>query len=1008
MSIKKQRYKAKSLETGRSFLISLNYLDFNNDMKTFGLILAFIATSLNCALAQLNSQQHTWEQKSSAGYVYKFVSNDPTNTRFYTLKNGLTVILSPTPKQPRIQVYVAVKAGSKTDPSNHTGLAHYLEHMLFKGTDKFGSLDYSKEKPLLDEIDALYEQYNSTTDEAKRKEIYKQIDKVSGEAAKYSIANEYDKLMASMGAQGTNAFTSFEQTVYTEDIPNNAVDKFLAVQAERFRNPVLRIFHTELEAVYEEKNRSLDNDPRKVFEVMFETLFPNSYGRQTTIGTIEHLKNPSLKAIREYYQTYYVPNNMGIIMSGDFDPDLIIKNVDEKFSYMQQKAVPEYTFTPETAVTSPISKEVWGPNPENIMIGYRFPGANTDDAQMLNLIGAILTNGKAGLFDLNLVKKQKLLSAAAFNYNLKDYSTLLLQGNPVKGQTLDDVKTLMLAEITKLKNGEFDNSLITSIVNNLKKSILEQNESYSSRASNLMDAFTSDLDWKTNVATVNMLSKITKPEVVAFAKKYLNENYVAVYKRQGEDPIKLKVEKPTITAVEVNREAQSPFVKAINAMPVSSVNPVWLDYNKDIEKAKAGPLDVLTVQNKENSIFKLYYRYNMGSWNSKLLPIAAQYIQYLGTDKQSAEDISKEFYKLAGSFSISPSGEITTVSITGLQENFAQTLSLYETLLANCKADETALSGLKARLKKSRENAKLNKAAIMQGLVNYAQYGEKNPFNDVLSDAEIDAITSEQLISLLKNLSSWEHVALYYGPNKAQELASSLKKLHKIPAKFKPYPAQQKYTKVVQDKNKVLFADYDMVQAEIQWIRNSSPYSSDQNTSIELFNNYFGNGMGTIVFQTIRESKALAYSTYAVYNTPAKKDDRYTMIAYVGTQADKINEAVGSMNELINDLPESSKILDVAKDNIRKSLETDRITDENILFNYVNSKRRGLDYDIRKTTFDAIGNMSFADIRKFHTAELKNKPFTYCIVASEKKVKEDDLKKFGELERLNLQEIFGY
>ena len=974
-------------------------------MKT-KLILAFIFCACTYAGAQV--KDYEWKEASSGGYNYKYVSNDPTGSRFYTLKNGLTVILSPTPKQPRIQTYIAVKAGSKTDPANHTGLAHYLEHMLFKGTDKFGSLDWSREKPLLDQIDDLYEQYNSTTDEAKRREIYQQIDKISGEAAKFAIANEYDKLLASMGAQGTNAFTSFEQTVYTEDIPSAAVDKFLTVQAERFRNPVFRIFHTELEAVYEEKNRGLDNDSRKVFESMFENLFPNSYGKQTTIGTIEHLKNPSLKAIRDYYNTYYVPGNMGIIMSGDLNPDEMIKKIDQKFSYMAAKTVPSYTFDPEKAIPAPVLKEVWGPNPENIMIGYRFPGANTDDAQMLNLLGSILTNGKAGLFDLNLTKKQKLLSAAAFNYNLKDYSALLLQGNPVKGQSLDDVKNLMLAEITKLKNGEFDDELIQSIVNNLKKSILEDNESYQSRAGLLMDAFTSGLDWRTNVATVQFLSKISRQQIADFAKKYLGDNYVVVYKRQGEDKNKVKVEKPAITAVEVNREAQSPFLKAVNEMPVNKVQPVWLDYSKDIQKAKSGTVQVLAVQNKENSIFKLYYRYNLGSWNNKLLPVAAEYLQYLGTDKLSAEDISKEFYKLAGSFRISAVNDITSVSITGLQENFDKTISLYEDLLTHCKADETALTGLKARLKKSRENAKLNKGAIMQGLVSYAQYGPENPFNNVLSDSELEAITSSQLISLLRDLISFDHTVLYYGPQPVTQLAASLKKLHKTPATFKPYPAQQKFSRISQDKSKVLFADYDMVQAEIEWVRNSSAFNPSKAASIELFNNYFGNGMSTIVFQTIRESKALAYSTYAVYNSPSKKEDQYSMIAYVGTQADKLNEAIGSMNELLTDLPESRKVLDVAKENIRKSLETDRITNENILFSYLNAQRKGLDYDARKTTFEAVGSMNFDSIKKFHDEELKNKPYTYCVVASEKRVSEEDLKKYGDFTKLSLQQIFGY
>jgi predicted Zn-dependent peptidase len=416
-----------------------------------------------------------WKQATSGGYPYKYVTGDPTHSRFYTLKNGLTVILSPTNKQPRIQAYIAVKAGSKTDPDDHTGLAHYLEHMMFKGTDKFGTTDFAKEKPYLDKINALYEQYNSTTDPAKRKEIYTEIDKTSGLAAKVSIANEYDKMMASMGGQGSNAFTSFEQTVYTDDIPSSAVDKFLTLQTERFRNPILRIFHTELEAVYEEKNRTLDDDGRKVNEAMFSALFPNNnYGRHTTIGTVEHLKNPSLNAIRNYYYTYYVPNNMGVILSGDFNPDVMIKKVDQHFSYMKAKPIPAYTFAPEQPITSPVKRDVYGPNPEALTVAFRFPGANTRDARLLDLMGSILTNGKAGIFDLNLVKQQKLLSASAGSYALRDYSVLLLRGNPIKGQSLEQVRELMLGEIAKLRKGEFSDDLIKSIVNNTKKALLSK------------------------------------------------------------------------------------------------------------------------------------------------------------------------------------------------------------------------------------------------------------------------------------------------------------------------------------------------------------------------------------------------------------------------------------------------------------------------------------------------------------------------------------------------------
>ncbi|MBD1392391.1 M16 family metallopeptidase [Mucilaginibacter glaciei] len=953
---------------------------------------------------------NAWKTATGGGYTYKYVTGDPTHSRFYTLKNGLTVILSPTDKQPRIQAYIAVKAGSKTDPADHTGLAHYLEHMMFKGTDKFGSLNWAKEKPLLDKIDNLYEQYNSTKDEAKRKEIYKEIDKTSGEAAKFAIANEYDKMMAAMGGQNSNAFTSFEQTVYTEDIPASSVDKFLTMQAERFRNPILRIFHTELEAVYEEKNRGLDSDPNKVQEAMFEALFPNNnYGKQTTIGTVEHLKNPSLKAIRKYYYSYYVPNNMGVILSGDFNPDVMIKKVAQNFGYMQTKPTPAYTFAPEVPIAAPIQRDVYGPTPENLTIAYRFPGATTRDARLLSLMGSLLTNGKAGLFDLDLTKKQKLLSAFASNYTLKDYSVLLLRGTPVKGQNLDDVKALMLGEIEKLRKGEFSDDLIQSIVNNYKKSKIEQDESYNQRASNLMDDFTSGVDWRTDVATINELSKVTKAQIVAFANKYLKENnFVIVYKHQGTDKNIVKVDKPTITPVEVNAGEQSAYVKAINAMPSNAIQPVWLDFNKDIQRATAGKVDVLSVQNKDNSIFRLYYRYDMGSWNNKLLPVAAQYLQFLGTDKMTSEEISKAFYKLASNFNVSASTEITTVSINGLQENFGASVTLFENLLANCKPDAEALKGLKARLKRSRENLKLNKAAIMQGLVNYAQFGANNPFNNVLTDEEIDNLKADDLVAILHNLVNYKHTILYYGPQTAAQTGVTLATLHKTPATFAAYPDKKVFTRQKMDKNMVLFGNFDMVQAEIQWIRNEDAYSPAKAPVIELYNNYFGSGISSIVFQNIRESKALAYSTYAFYVAPQKKDDDNTFVAYVGTQADKMPEAVKAMNELLNNMPESEKGVLAAKDNIRKSIETERITQDGILFTYLAAQRKGLNYDERKNTFSAVSKLGFADVQAFASTELKGKPFTYCVVASDKRVTDDDLKKYGELVKPDMKQIFGY
>ena len=971
------------------------------------LTLAFAAVLVSVVAFAQN--QFQWKEASSGGYTYKYVTNDPAKARFYTLKNGLTVILSPTNKDPRIQAYVAIKAGSKTDPATNTGLAHYLEHMLFKGTDKYGSLDWSKEKVELEKIDALYEQYNSTKDEVQRKAIYKKIDSVSGVAAKYAIANEYDKMMSAMGAQGTNAFTSFEQTVYTDDVPSASLDKYLAVQAERFRNPVLRIFHTELEAVYEEKNRTLDNDGRKVSETLFSNLFQkHNYGLQTTIGTVEHLKNPSLIEIRKYFNKYYVPNNMGIILSGDFNPDEVIAKVDKAFSYMQPKPFDKYTFQPEDAITAPIVKEIIGPDAENLTIGYRLPGNKDKDALLADLVGQILTNGRAGLLDLNLVKKQKLLRASAFTYSLIDYGILYLSAAPTSGQSLEDVKALVLNEIENLKKGNFDDQLITSIINNIKKNKIYETEKYGDRASVLMDAFTSELDWRDQVAYVNDLSKIKKEDIVAFANKYFGDNYVAVLKRKGESPATVKIEKPSITPVETNPDKQSSFVKTINEMPATAAKPVFLDYKKDIQKSKLGKAEVLYVPNKDNDIFRLSYRYKIGSLNDKKQSLASQYIQFLGTDKMTAEEISKAFYKIACSFNVSTGEEYTTVNIEGLQENFENAVKLYEEVVNNVKADDKALAALKARLNKARKDAKANKGAILQGLTSYALYGSENKFNNVLTNEELNAVTAQELVDRIKNLNNYEQTVIYYGPTPVYNVVSQLKTLHQVPANFAVAAPAKTFKQEVPAKNQVLFADYDMVQAETRWIRNTETYNPEKTTMVNVFNNYFGGGMGSLVFQTIRESKALAYSTYGYYVQPQKKDQDYYLLGYVGSQADKFNDATVAMNELLTKMPELPKNLELAKNQVKKDIQTERITQDGIIYNYLNAKNLGLNDDIRKKMYETVDKITMADVKKFHQNYFSGKPYTYAIVASEKRVSMDDMKKLGEVKKLSLEEIFGY
>lgn len=466
-------------------------------------------------------------------YLYEYVQNDPLGVRIYTLNNGLKVYLSVNKDEPRIQTAIAVKVGSKNDPRNNTGLAHYLEHMMFKGTSKIATTNWSDESKLLNQISDLYEKHKATDNPDEKKYIYHQIDSISGLAAKLSIPSEYDKMVSSLGAKGTNAFTSVDQTVYINDIPSTEIEKWLYLEAERFNELVLRLFHTELEAVYEEFNMGQDRDDSKVYEAMLKALYQKHPAQISTIGLGEHLKNPSMKAIHNFWETYYVPNNMAICLSGDLDPSETIRLIDKYFGKLKNKPTPKFSFEPETPIEKPILIDVYGKETEYVQLAYRFDGAGTNDEMMLALLDGIFQNGKAGIMDINLIQKQKILSGGAYKLGMKDYNAYVIEATPRDGQTLEEAKNLLLQQIEVLKKGDFSNDLIPAVIKNTKLSRLKSYETNRGRFGYLFTAFINDLSWDYMVNYVDNLGKITKNDVVKFAnQKFKNNNYVVVYKNK--------------------------------------------------------------------------------------------------------------------------------------------------------------------------------------------------------------------------------------------------------------------------------------------------------------------------------------------------------------------------------------------------------------------------------------------------------------------------------------------
>ena len=944
-------------------------------------------------------------------YKYETVANDPLETKMYTLDNGLKVYMSVNKETPRIQTYIAVKVGGKNDPSETTGLAHYFEHLMFKGSEQFGTSDYTAEKPLLDEIEALFEVYRVTEDEQERARIYQQIDSVSYLASDYFIPNEYDKLMSVIGAQGTNAYTSTDMTVYVEDIPSNQIENWARIEADRFMNPVIRGFHTELETVYEEKNMSLTRDFRKALESMDQMLFPDHpYGTQTVLGTQEHLKNPSITNIKNYQKTYYVPNNMAICLSGDFDPDEMLAVIEKYFGVMEpNENLPEVDCQTSSVIDAPVSAEVYGLDAENIMIGWKYPGAGTQDALVADVVAYILSNGSAGLIDLNLNQQQKVLGAEAMSYTRPDAGEFLIMANPKQGQSLEEVQELVLAEIARLRNGEFDESLLEGTINNLKLSQMMALESNESRADMYVQSFINGTDWADEVAWLDNLSKVTKQDVIDWTAKYLGENnYAVVYKRQGEDKTVQKVSAPKITPIKSNRDAQSAFLAEIQATEVTPIDPVFVDFEKDMSVFDVEGVNVLYAHNEVNDITDLSFVYDKGAVSDPALNLAFRYLSYLGTPTRSAEEIAQQMYQLACGFGLSAGSTQTSISVRGLDENIAKALEIVEDLAYNAIPDETILANLKADILKSRKDAKLNQSSCFSALQKYVFYGPEYIAQTTLTDAQIEALTSEELLAKVKDILACQHEVHYYGPKSEKEVAEFLKAEHKIAEDLKPL--ERVYVTYQQvDADKVYMAQYDAKQIYyFQYSNRGEKLDLSADAQLTLYNNYFGGGMNAIVFQEMREARGLAYSSSARLYMPSHKDDTYMYYAFIATQNDKMKTAIEAFDEIINDMPESEAAFNIAKEALISELRTQRVTKSAIIGNYVARRDLGLTEPRAKKIFEVAQTLTLDDIKAAQQAWVKDRTYAYGILGDIKDLDTKFLETLGPVQTLTLEEIFGY
>ena len=939
-------------------------------------------------------------------YEYTTITHDENKVRIYTLKNGLKVFLAQNFDAPRIQTFIPVRTGSNNDPADNTGLAHYLEHMMFKGTSKIGTQNWEKEKQLIEQISALYEEHKAEQDAEKKKEIYKKIDEVSQKASQYAIANEYDKAISSLGASGTNAHTWFDETVYKNNIPNNELEKWLKIEKERFSEIVLRLFHTELESVYEEFNRAQDNDTRLVSYELMDALFPtHPNGQQTTLGNPEHLKNPSMKAIHKYFDEYYVPNNYAMVMVGDLDFEETIQLIDQYFGVLPYKELPKKTPVIEKPITEVVTRTVHSPTTPRVQLAWRTESYGTKEAMLADVVANILSNrGEAGLLDLHINQTQKMLWAQAFSVGLKQYGYFSIVAVPKETQTLEEAKEMVLEEIELIKKGDFPDWMLPAIINDFKLQRMKGLETAEGLATNLYDTYIKGRTWEQELNEMDEYASFTKEDVVNFANAFFRENYVVVNKEKGVNDRLIRVENPGITPIKINREAQSEFLKEILSDTTEDIQPEFIDYQKEIATDDIKGKKLSFVKNKYNDIAQVHFIFSLGSDHDRNLGISTQLLQYLGTESLSPEDLKKEFFKIGISNDFKTTNDQLIISLSGLEENIEKGIALLQHWMYEVKPDEDVYHQFVGTVLENRQAVKKDKNRIMTALTNYTKLGSTSRFTDVISKEELESSSSEVFTNRMKTLFHYPYQIFFYGKD-LEGFKGYIGKYTETESLQIPEP--KKYPEPATGGN-VYFINYDMVQMEMSKIGKGNPVNTAYFGKINVFNEYFGRGLSSIVFQEIRESKSLAYSAYVSYSANSQLNHPDYISTYIGTQPDKLMIAVDTMNELMNELPEVTIQFENAKNAALKQIASTRVTRNNVFFNTLRLKKLDIHHDFRKDIYHQIQDLKFDDIREFYQTEIKSVHFNTAIIGKKENLDMEAVSKMGTFKEVELKDIFGH
>ncbi|MDZ4725867.1 MAG: pitrilysin family protein, partial [Leptospira sp.] len=759
------------------------------------------------------------------------LGTEPFYVHEYKLENGLTVLLSVNKENPVVQTSILINAGSAYDPDDATGLAHYLEHMLFKGTSQIGSTNYSEEKKLLDQIEDLFEKYRETKDISLRKKIYTQIDKLSNKAATYVIPKEFSRLQASLGAVNVNAFTTFDRTFYVSTIPSNQIKNWLTLEVERFKDPVFRTFHTELEAVFEEKNLQYSKDETAIYNRYMELLFPvHPYGLKNPIGNDEDLKNPSIKKIKEYFDNYYVPSNMAICISGDIDPGKVLLEIQNTFGMLKKKEMKALSFENKVIKKNSHSFVSVNNKKKELIFGIKIPKSSSNDVALTETLATVLTNGYSGLLDNSLYYSQNVEKVYTNYSEMKDFLILNIFVQVSKKGSVDEIITVVNEALDQIAREEISEELLTAIKENQMIQLQSNRLSNDFRISHMSEMFLSGWDSKSLSSLYSFKKQITKSDLSLFVNDNVKDNLTILETVNGSRNIP-KIAKPKISTLVFSEQKQSEFAKKYSNEPEFEIKPVFADYKKQIiYKTYENGNQFVYQKNNRNQLYKLKLIIENGAWLSPYLSVAVDYWRHLGTDLYTASALSSKFFTFGTTINIFTRGDHLEIEMKGEDKNFESSIRLLEHSIISVSPSKDIWESQILNSKEFLKERTSDVSEIDFALYDYALHQNTSVRFFNASPSDLENFTSSSAVDILENLLKYKCTIIYYGSLSIEELESNYLQSYVSSKNLKETSHLRKVMWNQNSKPSVYFLNRLIPHAEINFI---APFLSNSEVSNE-------------------------------------------------------------------------------------------------------------------------------------------------------------------------------